>query len=116
VKKVTPAKDELIGTPRPLTRDAAHGEVKRELAVEMANAFARANEKVERAMEELELRGRALARARTEERAALAIAFNEQRERARTALWELRVHREALGLRDHRALDQAWSVPPEEST
>ena len=41
-------------------------------------------------------------------------AFNDQRKKLASALWELRVHREALGLRDHRQLEDTWPVPPAE--
>ena len=95
---------------RPVSREAAFAGVQQELLSESSSAFARANEKVEHAMERLAELGRALETAR--ERAPLVAAFNAQREVARVAIWELRVHREAIGLRDHRSLDQAWSIPP----
>lgn len=63
-------------------------------------------------MEELERLAQALESGPLADRERLVAAFNAQRETARVAIWELRVRREAIGLRDHRALDQAWSVPP----
>lgn len=39
-------------------------------------------------------------------------AFNALRDRALRAKWELRVHREAVGLRSHDALDALYPVPP----
>jgi hypothetical protein len=116
MKKVTPTLDELPpNLTRARSREAAFAGVQRDLFSEMGSALARANEKVELAMAELDRRAEKLARARERREpnaVGLAVAFNEQRERARTALWELRVHREALGLYDHRNLDKAWPIPP----
>ncbi|NUP10237.1 MAG: hypothetical protein HOW73_29660 [Polyangiaceae bacterium] len=101
----------------------AHASVAREILAEIGSAFARANEKVEAAFRELDRRKRALVAHRqgprgpawnTEQRAAVD-AFNAQRNNAASAIWELRVHREALGMRDHRRLEEEWSLPPAES-
>jgi len=112
-KTTTPTPEELPRAAREVTRERAFAGVQQELLAEMGSAFARANEKVERAWAELDRCGRALVRPATPEaRRDAAIRFNEQREKARVALWELRVHREALGIRDHRAIDRAWVLPP----
>ena len=112
MKKTTPTRDEVPKL-RPVSREAAFAGVQHELLSESTIAFSRANEKVERAMQELDRLARALDHAPFDQ--ALVAAFNAQREAVRVALWELRVHREAIGLRDHRSLDQAWSVPPPRS-
>lgn len=111
MKTTTPTRDEIPKL-RPVSREAAFAGVQHELLSESTSAFSRANEKVEQAMEELERLAQALESCASADRERLVASFNAQRETARVAIWELRVHREAIGLRDHRALDQAWSVPP----
>ena len=86
----------------------AHEGVKRELAAERASALARAGERLEAALRELSEAEAALgalpsARARALRDEALAHAAER--------LWYLVIHREALGLRDHRILDEVWRIP-----
>ena len=92
---------------------AAQEELERELIQEMAQALGRAGEKVDVALLRLELAGKALAAARDpEERARLATAFNALRSAAITARHELRIHREAIGIRRNDALDREYPIPP----
>ncbi len=83
-----------------------------ELVQEMASALGRASEKVDHALLALEVLGLAVDQAEPATRAARVAAFNAQREVALKALWELKVHREALGMRHHHALAQFYPVPP----
>lgn len=81
-----------------------------EILQEMASSLARAGEKVDHALLKLELLGLEIDRAA--DRAASVAAFNAQREVALRAIWELKVHREALGLRQHHVIAQMYPVPP----
>jgi hypothetical protein len=89
-----------------------------ELLREMASALGRSEDKINVALLELELQGKALDELeRTSgedptERAARVAAFNRQREAAARALWELRVHREALGFRRNDDLAALYPIPP----
>jgi hypothetical protein len=93
-------------------------DVAAEILREMASALGRSEDKVNVALLELEVMGKKLdalaARkdADPEERAARVAAFNQQREAAATALWELRVHREALGFRRNEDLAELYPIPP----
>ncbi|WP_437956467.1 hypothetical protein WME76_34395 [Sorangium sp. So ce119] len=89
-----------------------------EILREMASALGRSEDKINVALLELELQGKALDElARSEgagpgERAARVAAFNRQREAAKQAVWELRVHREALGFRRNDDLAELYPIPP----
>lgn len=89
-------------------RESAHGRVAKEILEEIGSAFARANEKVDVALQALERARGSLAVDRSAERVA---AFNKARACAANAIWELRVHREALGMVDHRQLEEGWKLP-----
>lgn len=103
-------------------RARAHGNVARELLEEMGSAYARAHEKVDLAMAKLDQLARALAHHRStprgprwsEDLRRTVEDFNAHREKAKTAIWELCVHREALGIRNHKAIDETWTVPNQE--
>ncbi len=98
----------------------AQRELEKEILQEMAAALGRAEDKVNLALLELELIGREIDRLlgsgegeavaeRVNERIA---AYNRQRERARRFLWELTIHREALGLTRHQILEEFYPIPP----
>ena len=100
----------------------AQHELEKEILREMASALGRAEEKVLVALLELEVIGREIDRmaaeggedpaawaARVNERVA---AFNRQRERVQRYLWELVIHREAIGLTRHGILEECYPVPP----
>ncbi|WP_437317359.1 hypothetical protein [Sorangium sp. So ce385] len=97
---------------------AAPSDLAGEILREMASALGRSEDKINVALLELELQGKALdelARgqgADARERAAMIAAYNRQREVAAQALWELRVHREALGFRRNDDLAAMYPIPP----
>lgn len=83
-----------------------------ELQAEMAGAFGRANEKVQRALADL---GRALATLDGASDTVRPEALERAQEAwtaASRARWELRVHREAIGLRWTREVDERFPLPP----
>ncbi|GAB4248874.1 hypothetical protein [Deferrisoma sp.] len=93
----------------------AQRELEKEILQEMAAALGRAEEKVLVALLELELLGRQVDRLEAEGAEDLAEAvlrFNAKRREARQRLWELVIHREALGFRNHRILDEFYPIPP----
>lgn len=104
-------------------RARAHASVAKELLEEMGSAYARAHEKVDLAMAKLDTLARALAHHRAAPRSPrwgddhqrTVQDFNAHREKAKTAIWELHVHREALGIRNHKAIDETWTLPHKES-
>lgn len=83
-----------------------------EIIREMAAALGRAEDKVNAALLELELAGRALATAVAGERRRCAASFNARRATALRARWELLIHREALGMRRNDVLEQLYPIPP----
>lgn len=92
---------------------AAQEQLEREIIREMAEALGRAGDKVDLALLRLELAGKALARATDpDERARLAARFNALRGEAITARHELRIHREAVGIRRNEALEREYPIPP----
>lgn len=97
-------------------RGGSFRELELEIAQEMASALGRACEKVDFALLELEVLGAKIDEAEragdAEKRAAAVKAFNDKREHALKVLWELRVHREAIGLRRHEPLAKMYPVPP----
>lgn len=87
-----------------------------EILQEMASSLGRASEKVDHALLKLELLGKQVDEAADPVlRARLVTEFNAQREVALKFLWELKVHREAIGLRQHHQLAQMYPVPPKRS-
>ncbi len=87
---------------------AAHESVKAELRAERASAIARSGERLEPALGELAVAEARLAAAPSAKARALrddALAFASER------LWYLVIQREALGLRDHRVLDDVFRIP-----
>jgi hypothetical protein len=92
----------------------AVADLQREILQEMASALGRAEDKVNVALLQLEVQGKALdAMAPGDAARPRALArFDELREAALRALWELKVHREALGFRRHDKLAELYPVPP----
>ena len=82
--------------------------VENEILAEKASALGRAGERLEAALAELHAAARALADTRDESRRA---AYRAARERARTARLHLLIQREAVGLRNHRVVDQQFPEP-----
>jgi hypothetical protein len=92
---------------------AAQEQLEKELIREMAAALGRAGEKVDVALLRLELAGRALAAAtHPDERERLATEFNTRRAEAIKVRHELRIHREAVGIRRNDDLDREYPIPP----
>ncbi len=99
----------------------AQEDLEKEILQEMASALGRAEEKVLVALLELEVIGRELDRLEAQqgrdsawaERVNQRVdAFNRQRKRVLHYLWELVIHREAIGLTRHRILEECYPVPP----
>jgi hypothetical protein len=92
---------------------AAQEQLEKEIIREMAAALGRAGEKVDIALLRLELAGRALAAATDpKERARLTTEFNALRTEAIEVRHELRIHREAVGIRRNDVLDREYPIPP----
>lgn len=92
---------------------AAQDQLEKEIVREMAEALGRSGEKVAAALRKLELAARALAAARDdEEHARLVDAFNARRDDALKARHELRIHREAIGIRRNEMLEREYPIPP----
>ncbi len=91
-------------------------DVQREILSEMAQALGRSEENLERALLELDViahRIRALgASPDPRDLEALERQFDAQRARCLERRWELEVHREALGMYHHEALDRLHPIPP----
>ena len=92
----------------------AVADLQREILQEMASALGRAEDKVNLALLELDVQGKAIdALTPSDEARPSAIAkFDRLREQAIRALWELRVHREALGFRRNERLAELYPIPP----
>jgi hypothetical protein len=101
--------------------EQAQEELEKEIQREMASALGRAEDKVNLALYELEVIGREIT-ALTENREseddwahranARVEAFNCQRGVAQQRLWELVIHREALGFRRNAILREFYPIPP----
>ena len=91
-------------------------DIQREIVSEMAQALGHSEEKLERALLELDvIAHRIKALGPTPNPAALAeleARFDAQRERCLKRRWELEVHREAVGFRNHEALNRLHPIPP----
>jgi len=91
----------------------AQEELEKEIIREMAEALGRAGEKVDLALLRLDVARRALAAAAdADERRRLAEEFNALRKDALQARQELRIHREAVGIRRNDCLDAQYPIPP----
>ena len=87
--------------------------LERELLEEMAQALARAHDKMAVALLDLTEAERAVTAAAGEsEYRARVTAYQQRRERALTARWELMIHREALGFHRHDDLERSYPIPP----
>lgn len=91
---------------------AAQEQLEKEIVREMAEALGRAGEKVDVALLRLDLAGRTLAAADPAERDRLVDAYNARRDEALRARHELRIHREAVGIRRNEMLDREYPIPP----
>ena len=86
--------------------------VEDEIRAEKAAALGRAGERLEAALADLHAAARRLADIPDESRRVeLCSAYRAARERARTARLHLLIQREAVGLRNHRVVDQQFPEP-----
>lgn len=96
-----------------MSRREAFERLERELAAEKAAALGRAGERLEAALREAaELARRLEIGGDPGEQAALLEAYRQARGRASQARLALVIQREAIGLRQHRILDQLFPEPP----
>jgi hypothetical protein len=95
--------------PRP---GEAQARIEREIAGEKAAALGRAGERLEAALHEAHEIAARLATAPAAEQARLGLAYEQARTRAQAARVALVIQREAVGLRQHRVVDQAFPEPP----
>ncbi len=94
-------------------RADAHRRVEEDIRREKAAALGRAGERLDEALRETGELGRRLhATTDPDERARLFDQYELARGRARNARYALLIQREAIGLRNHRAVDQLFPEPP----
>ncbi|MCA9600327.1 MAG: hypothetical protein KC776_43785 [Myxococcales bacterium] len=89
--------------------EAAIASLQHEIVGEMAASLGRAEDHINEALLRLDLLGRELDRG---ERPELVEEFNAQRKVAERRVWELRVQREALGIRRNEMLAKLYPIPP----
>jgi len=88
------------------------GRVENEIRAEKAATLGRAGERLETALNELRAVAQRLAGPLDESRRdELRAAYRAARERVRTARLHLLIQREAIGLRNHRVVDQQFPEP-----
>ena len=91
----------------------AFARLEAEIVQEMAQALGRTGERLDYALLRLELAARAIEQAPDEaERAARTRAFNTLRAEALEARRNLLIHREAIGIRRNKVLDELYPIPP----
>jgi hypothetical protein len=96
-----------------MKRGEALRRLDREIAAEKAAALGRAGERLEVALAQAAALGSRLAVARdAAERQRLTTEYEHARARAASARLMLIIQREALGLRQHRVVDQQFPEPP----
>jgi len=84
-----------------------------EIVQEMAQALGRTEDKLNYALLRVELAGRALDAAPDDAaRLDLVAAFNARRAEAIDARRNLAIHREAIGIRRNRVLEEIYPIPP----
>lgn len=84
-------------------------ELEVEIRREMASALGRASVKVDMALLELALAEKALEEEASEARVE---AYRAARKKAYDARLDLRIHREAIGIRHNTGLDRDYPIPP----
>ena len=94
-------------------RAETHRRIEDEIRREKAASLGRAGERLDEALWETERVGRELDTARhPAERARLFAAYERARAQAQSARYALLIQREAIGLRNHRVVDQLFPEPP----
>lgn len=92
--------------------ELATEELEKEIVREIASALGRAGVKVDYAFLRLEVLEQKIETASGERRRRWIKEWNLLREEAILARHELRVHREAIGIRRNGALERLYPVPP----
>lgn len=91
----------------------AVAQLEAEIVQEMAQALGRTEDKLNYALLRVELAGRVLDAAPDDTtRPALVTAFNARRAEALDARRDLAIHREAIGIRRNRVLEEIYPIPP----
>ncbi|MDG2303151.1 MAG: hypothetical protein P8R42_00630 [Candidatus Binatia bacterium] len=91
-------------------------ELEKEIVQEMASALGRSGDKVDLALLRLDVVARAIDNAQAPaERRKRVSDWNAAREEAIEARYELRIHREAVGIRSNRVLESIYPIPPRRS-
>jgi CRP-like cAMP-binding protein len=91
---------------------AQHKSLLKELQEERAAALARISRRLERLLEQLRTTREQMAHCSGEDRARAIAAYRELHTEAVKYRWYLEVQREAIGLRQHRHLDEFYPIPP----
>ncbi len=92
--------------------ELATEELEKEIVQEMASALGRAGDKVDYALLRLDLIARAIDTEPTpQDRRRQVAEWNALREEAIEARYELRIHREAIGIRQNRVLESMYPIP-----
>jgi hypothetical protein len=89
----------------------AHKDLLRELQEERASALRRISRRLESLIEQLHATRERIGRASGSDREREVATWRDLRAHALTYRWYLEVQREALGLRQHDALDEFYTVP-----
>ena len=93
--------------------ETAQDDLEKEIVREIAIALGRSGEKVDVALLRLDIAARAVDAATCdEERAERVARFNALRLDALQARHELRIHREAVGIRRNEGLETMYPIPP----
>ncbi len=99
-----------------LNVEQSHRELEKEILQEMAAALGRAEDKLNLALLRLQLIERELeslpSRGAGGDLRERVEGYNAQREVACRCLWELTIHREALGFRRNEILERLYPIPP----
>ena len=80
------------------------GAIEQEIIDEMAFSLCNAEDKINAALLEASVYAEAVSEREIEK-------YNDAVQRARKAKWEYKVHREAIGLIDHRVLEELFPIP-----
>ncbi|MCA9644896.1 MAG: hypothetical protein H6718_23230 [Polyangiaceae bacterium] len=93
-------------------RSAELGKIQREIVEEMAASLGRAEDRINRALLELDVLAARMRKADEEGKALLIDDFNRMREYAKLRVRDLRIQREALGFRNNALLVELYPIPP----
>lgn len=91
----------------------AHGRLLRELSEERAAALMRIARTLESLLDQLQAQAAVVLATGDADREGALAAWRDLRARAVKYRWYLEVQREAIGLRQHRYLDEFYPIPEE---